>query len=283
MSVGNGLNRPVRLTRVVRFSAGHRFWREGHSAQENRLLFGEWASPYNHGHNYVLSATYIGQVVQAHGMVVNIKDIDDFLKEKVVSRFDGKSLNDEVPDYRHRTPNLENLTLDLKETLSKFDDDVPLIALRLEEMPDFWAEWEKGMDNTVRLTRSYEFAASHRLHCPDMSQEENLELFGKCNNEAGHGHNYIVQVTVEAEPDPETGMAIDLGRFDEVVAAEVVDRYDHKNFNEDIPEFAGKNPTSEVVVQEIFSRLDGKVPGRLYKVRLEETARNIFEVVRSDG
>lgn len=282
MAVNGESSRPVRLTRVVRFSAGHRFWDPDLSAAENKALYGEWASPFNHGHNYVLSATYRGRVDREHGMVVNIKDIDDFLQEAVVVRFGGKSFNDEVPEYATRVPTLENLIRDLSVTLARFSDGVELIALRLEEMPDFWAEWEYDMTNTVRLTRSYEFAASHRLHCPDMSHEQNLELFGKCNNPAGHGHNYILQVTVEAEPDPKTGMALDLGEFDKVVESEVVDRYDHKNFNEDIPEFAGMNPTSEVVVQEIYNRLSGKVPGRLHKVRLEETARNIFEVVSSD-
>lgn len=283
MAVNGESPNMVRLTRVVRFSAGHRFWDANLSAEENKALYGEWASPFNHGHNYILGATYRGKVDRKHGMVVNIKDIDDFLQETVIARFGGKSLNDEVPEYVERLPSLENLILDLSATLSNFSEDAELIALRLEEMPDFWAEWEYDMVNTVRLTRSYEFAASHRLHCSDLSHEQNLDLFGKCNNPAGHGHNYILEVTVEAEPDPKTGMALDLSEFDRVVESEVVERYDHKNFNEDIAEFAGLNPTSEIVVQEIYKRLEGKVPGRLYKVRLEETARNIFEVVRTDG
>src|SRR5882672_3395652 len=126
----------------------------------------------------------------------------------------------------------------------------------------------------VLLTRKIEFAASHIYHNPNFSAEENRRIFGKCNNPAGHGHNYTLEVTVEGEPDPRTGMMVDLGLLDQTVEELVVDRYDHKHLNEDIPEFKDRTPTSEVIAEEIFRRLDGKLPAQLYRVRLHETARN---------
>ena len=132
----------------------------------------------------------------------------------------------------------------------------------------------------MTLTRSYEFAASHRLHNPLLPEAENDELYGKCSNPAGHGHNYVLEVTVEGEPDPKTGMMVDLGALDKAVKSKVVDRYDHKNLSVDLPEFNGKVATSEVVAQQIWIELDGALPAKLYKIRLKETERNIFEVSR---
>jgi 6-pyruvoyltetrahydropterin/6-carboxytetrahydropterin synthase len=275
---------PVRLTRRVAFSSGHRYWMPHLSEVENRELFGPWASPYSHGHNYVLDVTVQGLVDPVTGMVVNIKRIDDVLKDRIVSRMDGRSLNDEVPPYDRTPPTLENILLVLWDTLSadgSLPEEATLSSLRLEEMPTLFGELKRdGAQSLMTLTRIYEFAASHRLHCPDLSQAENDELFGKCNNPAGHGHNYVLEVTVEGEPDPRTGMMVDLSALDDAVERHVVGRYDHRNLNEDLLEFRGRNTTSEVVATEIFRTLDGNLPARLHRVRLHETARNIFEVGR---
>lgn len=273
----------VRMTRKLSFSSGHRYWRADLDADGNRALFGSWASPYNHGHNYRLEVTVEGAIDPRTGMVVNIKTVAEVLTEKVGRAFDQKSLNDEVPEFRDRAPTLENLLIAIRERLtSALPREASLVRLRLWETDLLFADDERqGKDWKMTLTRIYEFAASHRLHVPSMSNDENLELFGKCNNPAGHGHNYLVEVTVEGEPDPRTGMMVDLGALDEAVGALVVDLYDHKNLNVDLPEFQGRPTTSEVVAAEIFARLDGKVPGRLARVRLHETARNVFEVDRA--
>ncbi len=274
----------MKLTRRVTFSAGHRYWRSNWSEAKNHEVFGPWASPYNHGHNYVLDVTAEGEVDPTNGMVVNIKRIDDVLKRDILQQFDQKSINDQVPAFESQSPSLENLLAYLADTLrGAFAADFPdlrLAHLRLEEMPTLWGE----LDLTTKmltLTRTYEFAAAHRLQADALSHATNLELYGKCNNPAGHGHNYVLEVTVSGAPDPVSGMMIDLGELDRVVHVAVVDRYDHRNLNEDLPEFQGRVTTSEVVVQEIWDRLDGVIPGELFRVRLWETARNAFEVTRS--
>ncbi len=272
----------MKLTRRVYFSSGHRYWIPAKSEEENRALFGKWASPYNHGHNYTLEVTVDGPVDALTGMVVNIKDIDDVLQRVIVDRFDGKSINDEVEHFLTRPSSTENLMLYIADVLSRPGESLPaevqLTKIKLEETHLLYGELILQPKSKMTLTRIYEFAASHRLHCPGLPEETNLALFGKCNNPAGHGHNYLLEVTVEGEPDKQTGMMVDLARLDLMVNELVVDRYDHKNFNADIPEFDGRPTTSEVIAQEIFARLDKNLPAKLSRVRLHETARNIFEV-----
>lgn len=272
------------MTRRVTFSSGHRYWIPTATPEENRALFGEWASPYNHGHNYVLEVTVSGKIDPVTAMVVNIKTIDDILKNVIVSQFDQKSINDEVEHFHARAPTLENLMLFIASRLGAgiLPAEAELTDVRLRETETLFGDYFlKDRDWIMTLTRVYEFAASHRLHVPQMSDKENVELFGKCNNPAGHGHNYVLEVTVEGEPDPRTGMMVDLGQLDRTVEELVVDRYDHKHLNVDIPEFQHRTPTSEVIADEIFNRLEGQLPAKLFRVRLHETARNIFEVSRS--
>ena len=136
-----------------------------------------------------------------------------------------------------------------------------------------------------RVTRRYEFAASHRLHSGELSAEENRRLYGKCNNPHGHGHNYVVEVTVRGPLDGATGRAVDIAVLDELVARDVVRPFDHRNLNREVAVFARVVPTSENLGFEICRRLkrdwDQAFPGKwpkLEKVRIGETARNIFEV-----
>lgn len=274
--------RTVLLTRRVAFASGHRYWKAGIEADENRRIYGHWASPYNHGHNYLLDVTIAGRADETDGMVVNIKTLDARLQHEVVARFDQKSINDEIAELEDVTPTLENLVMHFRRSLAdtgwmELDGRrVHLVGLRLEESPTMWANWnEESMKLT--LTRSYEFCASHRLHAPALSDSENAELYGKCNHPAGHGHNYTVEVSVAGKPDPVTGMMVDLEELDKTVDAEVVERYDHKNLDVDLPEFHGRVSTTEALTTAIFERLAPKLPG-LTGVKVWETGRSSFEV-----
>lgn len=273
----------VRLTRRVTFSSGHRYWFSSLSTDENKALFGPWASPYNHGHNYVLDVTIAGRVEPSTGMVVNIKTLDDVVRERVVALLDQKSLNDEVPFFQERAPSVENI-LEMVRTILTAPSVLPggteLAGLRVEETPLLYGESmnQKGIW-TTSITRVYEFAAAHRLHSEALSHAENLDLFGKCNNPSGHGHNFVLEVSVEGQPDRRTGMIANIQEIDDVVNNLIVERFDHKHLNVDIPEFEGKVVTSEVLAEEIFQALEGKLPAKLSRVRLFETARSYFEVV----
>ena len=136
-----------------------------------------------------------------------------------------------------------------------------------------------------RVTRRYTFAASHRLHSGELSEEENRRLYGKCNNPHGHGHNYVVEVSVRGPLDGATGRAVDIAVLDELVQREVVRPFDHRNLNQEVAAFASVVPTSENLGFEICRRLKRNwkqvFPGdwpKLEKIRIGETARNIFEV-----
>lgn len=127
------------------------------------------------------------------------------------------------------------------------------------------------------LTRRYRFPASHRLHLDGASDAENQQVYGKCNNPHGHGHNYALEVTVSGRIDECTGMVCDLVALDSYVNRQVVERFDHANLNA-LPEFADRVPTTENLCSEIYERLKQFQPARLEKVRLEETKKNSFEI-----
>ena len=136
-----------------------------------------------------------------------------------------------------------------------------------------------------RVTRRYEFSASHRLHSGQLSEEENQRLYGKCNNPFGHGHNYVVEVSARGPADPISGRALDTAALDMLVRREVVHAFDHRNLNVEVPAFTDVVPTSENLSYEICRRLKRNwkevFPAewpKLEKIRIGETARNIFEV-----
>ena len=129
----------------------------------------------------------------------------------------------------------------------------------------------------LSLTRRYRFSASHRLHRANLSEEENLRLYGKCSNLHGHGHNYLLEVTIAGPVDPATGMIANLGELDPFVEREVIEPFDYKYLNEEVPEFAADIPTTENVCREIYRRLKAFPAARISRVRIDETSKNSFE------
>ena len=131
---------------------------------------------------------------------------------------------------------------------------------------------------TVYLSRRYRFAASHRLYAPELSDEENQAVFGKCANPNGHGHNYQLIVTVAGEVDPTTGMCFDLALLDDIVGRRVVERYDHKHLNVDVEDYLDQVPTGENIVRQAWALLSEAIPdGKLHRLKLVETRDNSFE------
>src|SRR5215472_13561768 len=139
---------------------------------------------------------------------------------------------------------------------------------------------ELGMKNHaphVELGCRYRFAASHRLHTPQLSEEENCRVFGKCNNPYGHGHNYVLEVILSGKIDPATGMIANLADLNAFVESQVLEEFDHHSLNEDVAAFREKVPTTENLSIEIFRRLKSFPHAKLERVRIEETAKNSFE------
>jgi 6-pyruvoyltetrahydropterin/6-carboxytetrahydropterin synthase len=131
----------------------------------------------------------------------------------------------------------------------------------------------------MRLTSRYRFSASHRLDTPALSPQQNRELYGKCNNPHGHGHDYLLEITVDGPVDGD-GQVVNREAMDALVRERVLARLDHKNLNADIPELAGSVTTTENLATLVHQALTSAwtLPARLARVRIAETARNSFEL-----
>ena len=129
----------------------------------------------------------------------------------------------------------------------------------------------------IELGRRYRFAASHRLHTAKVSEEENVRIFGKCANPYGHGHNYVLEISVSGDLDPATGMIANLADLDSFVERQVLEAFDHRSLNEDVPAFRETVPTTENLCIDIFERLKSFPQAKLERVRVQETSNNSFE------
>lgn len=136
------------------------------------------------------------------------------------------------------------------------------------------------------ITRKAEFSASHVCRVDSLSEAENQRLFGAGANVHGHGHNYVLEVTVEGEPDPTTGMIMDLKELKQILEEEVVEPMDHRFLNEEVAPFRAVVPTTENVAAEIWKRLDPRIArpnAKLHRVRLAETPDLFVDVFRKSN
>ncbi len=130
----------------------------------------------------------------------------------------------------------------------------------------------------VYVKRRETFSAAHRLYNPSYNDEKNLEIYGKCSNPNWHGHNYVLEVTVAGEPDPETGFVIDLKILKNIIDEYIMTKVDHKNLNTETDFMKNIIPSAENIAKAIFNELKDKLPsGKLYSVKLFETEKNIVE------
>lgn len=281
----------IEMTRRVTFSAAHADWLAHRSVAENRALFGPRASPEPYGHNYVLDVGVRGVIDPRTGILVNIKEIDRIVREGAVCALDRKFLNRQVAYFRDLPVTPENLVRFIVPRVAlALPECVRLCRVRLEPEPTRWVTWRGLFQDTfwemtgMMVTHVYEFAASHRLHSAHLTDAENRQLFGKCNYENGHGHNYVLEVTVAGPVDARSGRVIDGDVLDTIVNTEIVERYDHRHLNLDVPDFAGQVPSAEVITRVIFHRLKDRIPApaRLHRVLVRETARNFFEYQGED-
>jgi 6-pyruvoyltetrahydropterin/6-carboxytetrahydropterin synthase len=141
----------------------------------------------------------------------------------------------------------------------------------------------------VYVTRKTHFNAAHRLLNPNKSDDWNRDTFGKCNYPNWHGHNYVLEVTVQGMPDPETGYVIDLGALKEIIERRIIDKCDHRNLNLDVDFLQGIIPSTENLVIAFYEQLKDEVEkhastgSKLYKVKLFETERNFAEYRPSEN
>lgn len=130
----------------------------------------------------------------------------------------------------------------------------------------------------ILVTRRETFSASHRLHNENWTDEKNEEVFGKCNNPNGHGHNYVLEVTVMGEIDNETGYVIDTKLLKWIIRKNIIEKVDHKHLNLDVDFFKGIIPTAENIAVAFWEQIFDKIPnGKLFSIKIYETENNYFE------
>ncbi len=263
------------------FEASHFYALPHLSVEENAQLFGKVAR--HHGHNYRVRVRYRAPEAATPALW---ESLAQQVRRHIDAELDHRCLNLEHPYFQQHQPTTEHLALYLWYSLQ------PQISVSLEEVEVYESETlsatyrgehqfqADGRDRFMLiLTRSYSFSSAHRLYNPQLSEEENRQRFGKCANPYGHGHDYRLEVSVRGEPDPITGMVINIADLDTIVHREVVEVLDHRFLNEEVPPFDREVPTSERIVQFIVERLQPHFQGQvqLVRVRLYETPRSCFE------
>tara|TARA_B100000073_G_scaffold346932_1_gene359692 strand:+ start:3200 stop:4126 length:927 start_codon:yes stop_codon:yes gene_type:complete len=277
----HGKGRECVITRRACFSSSHRYFLPEISPEENIALFGNCSLAPGHGHNYELIVS-MGGKLDSDGMVLNLSDVKHAIKEKVTSQLDYHFLNDVWPEFdltqkRGTLPTTEALIRAIWERLK---DDLPLTALKLYESPNLWAEYQGNTMETL-LTVQTHFAAAHRLAKEEISLEENKKIYGKCARVNGHGHNYLLEVTVRGTIDKRTGMICDLSSLQNIIEELVVEQLDHTFLNKDIEFFHSCVPTAENIalfIADILNQPIKKIGANLHKIRLQESPNNAAEI-----
>ncbi len=264
------------VNRRAQFSASHRYWLPELSEAQNIQKFSLCSRFPGHGHNYVLFVSIAGELDE-YGMVQNLSTVKQVIKREVTSQLDFSYLNDVWTEFQETLPTTENIARVIWQRLAPH---LPLVKIQLFEHPELWAEYQ-GNSMEAYLTISTHFSAAHRLAHPDLSGEENAEIYGKCARPNGHGHNYHLEVTVKGEIHPRTGMIVDLGALQKVIDDLVVEPFDHTFLNKDIPYFAQVVPTAENIALHISNLLQQPIRelgAELHKIKLIESPNNSCEI-----
>ncbi|MEG3435569.1 6-carboxytetrahydropterin synthase [Pannus brasiliensis CCIBt3594] len=264
------------IHRRARFFASHRYWLPELDEAENQRRFGAGTRFPGHGHNYELYVSLYKEL-DRYGMVEDLSTVKRVIQRVVTEQLDYSHLNDVWPEFRDTLPTAENIARVIWQRLSPH---LPLVNIQLFEHPELWAEYQ-GNDMEATLSVKTHFSAAHRLALPELTLEQNSEIYGKCARVNGHGHNYHLEVTVFGEIDPRTGMIVDLGDLQRIIDDLVVEPFDHTFLNKDIPYFAEVVPTAENIALHIAQLLQEPIRAigaELDKVKLIESPNNSAEI-----
>ena len=253
----------------VQFSAARQTMSPRLTLEENEKLFGAASSPFGHGHNYRARLTFQGRDPALLRPLVPYDEIEKCLGS-LRTELDHKNLNQEVPGLKDQPVTTENLA---RYIHSRAGATLPIHRVRLHERDDFFAEYWSGGSYFVGL--QLPFDAAHCLHSRVLAPEENVALYGKCNNARGHGHRYITEATIGGAFDEQSGTLADFAALQKAVADSVAPWKD-KHLDLEVAEFSDKPSTGENIVQALWPRFDSPLGGRLVRLRLWETANNRF-------
>jgi 6-pyruvoyltetrahydropterin/6-carboxytetrahydropterin synthase len=250
------------------FSAARQTMSPQLAPEENEKLFGVAASPFGHGHNYRARLTCRREAADGEPLVP-YHDIEPCLGS-LRNELDHKNLNREVPGLTNQPISTENLARYIHKRAGQI---LPVHRIRLHERDDFFAEYWNTADHFLGLQVS--FNAAHCLHSRLLSPEENVSLYGKCNNARGHGHRYVTEATIGGALDERSGT---LGNFDvfQKAVADAVEPWQDKHLDLEVEDFSDKPSTGENIVQALWPRFNSRLQNQLVRLRLWETANNRF-------
>lgn len=240
-----------------------------HAPPARRNGFSAWPPIRGLGRFYQVHVACEGRPDPATGYLVNIRELDRAVHEAVLPQL--------TEAVAARDGAMGGLMRRLFDAVAA---DVPhrLTALRLDLTPFVWIEARPRLEadvDHVTLAQRYEFSAAHRLHVPELGDAENRRIFGKCNNPAGHGHNYELEVAVRCPIDP-AGRIVAVEDLDALVDVAVIEPLDHKHLNIDVPAFAERNPSVEHIAQVVWQMLAARIAElgvTLEHVRVWETGK----------
>ncbi len=253
------------------FSAARQTMSPHLGEEENRRLFGEAASI--HGHNYRVRLTFRAETGPGDSPLVRFDKIDNCI-QSLRSELDHQYLNKEVAGLKDRPITTESLAGYIYERVNAL---VPLPRVRLHERDDFFAEvWG---DESIFLGMQMPFSAAHRLQTASLSDSENAELYGRCNNPLGHGHGYLTETTIGGEYDMRSGTLYDFSALKRAIE-ESLRPWQDRHLDLDVDDFRERPSTGENIVRALWPKIDNRLNHQLVRLRLWETANNRFTLRR---
>lgn len=258
----------------VEFSAARRTYSPNLSEEENFKIFGQAASPSGHGHNYRVRITIGGKLNLENGLLVPLPIAAEAISE-VHSELDHKNLNVDVPGLKRLPMTTEILAGYIWQQLEK---KLSLQRVRLYEKSDFFVEYHG--DDLFFMGIENKFQAAHRLHSPQLSEQENRDIFGKCNNPNGHGHQYRVECTIGGKLDEKSGTLYNLVELNRMLVSTLAD-WDYKHLELETADFKEKPSTGENIIQAQWNKLEKKLGEKLHRLRIWETPNNRITLRRS--
>jgi 6-pyruvoyltetrahydropterin/6-carboxytetrahydropterin synthase len=249
------------------FSAARRTVSPHLSDEENRVLFG--IATGIHGHGYRLRVTIDGPVDDTHGMIVP-PTVSDRVLSNLHQEMDHRYLNEDVPGLRNNPITTEIL---VKFIFDRLRESLPVARVHLAENPRFFAEHHNNGRTYLGIESS--FHAAHRLNSPLLSEEENAEIYDKCNNPSGHGHLYRLETTLTGDLDVRSGTLYPLDRAYDA-ARKAIAPWRFRHLDNDTEDFRTRPSTAENMIFTLWPRLQERLENRVWRARLWETPNNRF-------
>ncbi|KAA3631017.1 MAG: hypothetical protein DWP97_14055 [Calditrichaeota bacterium] len=253
------------------FSAARRTYSPHLSDEENEKMFGLASRKSGHGHHYRVRLTFSDKPDETTGITILHKTIEPVLK-KINSKLDHKNISTDIPEFNNIPHTTEALTKKIYEILAS---QLPLERLRINEHDYFYIEYNKAGEMFMGIKTM--FHAAHRLTSDRITEQENREIYGKCNNIKGHGHTYKVEVLLSGEYDEKTGTMYNLIEEEDKLK-NCLDKYNYKHLNLETEEFKNLIPTGENIAVVLWEELQEVYEGKLERLSLWETPNNRFTI-----